>query len=482
MQSEHRLHPSAVLFASGQQLKNLALPLVLAVFGAGRSGGSWLVVLGILLAGTMLYALLQVLTFRYRFEANELVVRKGALFKSERHIPYARIQNLDVRQNVVHRLLRVVEVRVQTGGGKEPEAVLGAIRVAALDEMRHRVAAQRATPTDATVEPEHRVLVALPLRELVITGLVELRGVALIAAGLGVLWETVIEPMVDGIAAQPHFVRVVIAWFRGDVFDPMRIAASIGVLLAVIAALSVVWAIVRLYGFRLRKRDDNLQIEYGLFTRVTNAIPLRRIQSLTLRAGPLHRLVGRIAVDVETAGGTNGRSQAEHTRLAPILRPDALPALLDEVAPDLKLDDLEWQPLAPRAFRRVFQRSALFSIVLAALSAIVIGGWAFAVFAGLVVLAALHARGYVRHARWALDETVVAFRHGWLWRRTTVARLAKVQVVTVHESPFDRRNAMARLGVDTAGATVAIPFLPRETAVGLHATLATAAASTEFRW
>lgn len=481
---DHRLHPSAVLFSVAQQLKSLALPLVFSVFGANRYASNWIVVPAVFLGGTLLYGLLQYLAFRYRFESSELVVRKGVLFRSERHIPYARIQNLDVAQNVLHRLLRVVEVRVQTGAGNEPEAVLSALRRDALDEMRARVLGQRTAEQkrDEVATPAHRELLVLPLRELVITGLVELRGVALIAAGLGVLWEVVIEPMLDGLAEQPHLIRVLIAWFRGDVFDPLRIAAAIGVALVIIAGLSILWAIVRLHGFRLRFHGDDLQAEYGLLTRVTHTIPRRRIQSLTLREGLLHRLFGRVAVEVETAGGASGKSETERTRIAPVLRPVALPALLDEVAPDLRLDGLAWQPLAPGTARRMFKRSVVSAVVVAALSVIVLGVGAFALLGGLVTLAALYARAYARHARWALDDTVVAFRNGWLWRRTTVARLAKVQVVTVRESPFDRRVAMAQLCIDTAGATVAIPYLPRETAVRLHTTVAAAAAQTEFRW
>jgi membrane protein YdbS with pleckstrin-like domain len=82
---------------------------------------------------------------------------------------------------------------------------------------------------------------------------------------------------------------------------------------------------------------------------------------------------------------------------------------------------------------------------------------------------------------------VVVFRSGWLWRRVTVARVAKIQAVTWCESPFDRRAAMARIRVDTAGAgershRVNIPYLPRETARDLHHRLAARAAGAAFRW
>ena len=64
------------------------------------------------------------LTFRVRYEERDLVIRWGLLFRHERHVPYARIQNVDAVQNVFHRLFSVVEVRVETGGGKEEEARL----------------------------------------------------------------------------------------------------------------------------------------------------------------------------------------------------------------------------------------------------------------------------------------------------------------------------------------------------------------------
>jgi membrane protein YdbS with pleckstrin-like domain len=51
--------------------------------------------------------------------------------------------------------------------------------------------------------------------------------------------------------------------------------------------------------------------------------------------------------------------------------------------------------------------------------------------------------------------------------------LAKIQAVSRYESPFDRRAAMARVRVDTAGAgershRIDIPYLAREVADDLY--------------
>ena len=99
-----------------------------------------------------------------------------------------------------------------------------------------------------------------------------------------------------------------------------------------------------------------LRSEYGLFTRVMATIPLRRVQTLTIRETPLQRLVKRMSIRVDTAGGTatpEGGPKQPREALAPIIRRDAVPALVREVLPGIELDAIEWLPCtrgrSPRA-------------------------------------------------------------------------------------------------------------------------------------
>jgi membrane protein YdbS with pleckstrin-like domain len=92
----------------------------------------------------------------------------------------------------------------------------------------------------------------------------------------------------------------------------------------------------------------------------------------------------------------------------------------------------------------------------------------------------------VAHLGWAEGDEVVMLRSGWLWQQTILARVNKIQAVTMHESPFDRRAAMSGVRVDTAGAgelshRVDIPYLDQEVARRLAGRLAAFAATTAFR-
>jgi putative membrane protein len=458
-------------------------------------------------------ALMRYFTFRLRYEGTELVISSGILFRNERHVPYARIQNLDAVRNVAHRLFGVAEVRVETGGSKAPEATISVLHETVFEEMRRRIFAGRAevvaeapqvsTTNEATprsAEPEGgRTLLYLPLRELLLNGLLENRGMVIVAAAYGVLWEAGLfrsmwEQLTSGAYA-PGFLRDIIATVAaGRLPSVGRLAILlVGVvgLLLLVRLLSMAWSFLRLHEFRLTRVGEDLRTEYGLLTRVTTTVPLKRVQSLTVRESPLQRLVERMSVRVETAGGHGSHHdrQSNHARewLAPIIRRSAVPALVSDVLPGFDLDSVMWQPLHPRAFRRAIKPALLIAFITAA-PFVVWFGWIGLLILPITVPSLVTlAWSHVRRTHWAATEDALVFRHGWMWRQITVVPVAKIQVVGRIESPFDRRAAMAGVRVDTAGGMspvhrISIPYLARETAAMLYERLAAQTAQTALRW
>jgi putative membrane protein len=497
MPSEERLHPVSILFSFGRSLKAFALPglvgLVIAVRQPGPNLDAWMM---LFLIPAAVIAVVRYLSFHLRYEDDELVIRSGVVFRNERHIPYARIQNLDAVQNLFHRLLRVIEVRVQTGAGAEPEAIISVLPAAALDEMRRRVFARAATPQVGPGD-EERVLLQIPAGELLLHGFLVNRGMVVIGALYGILWQLGIsdrwfEPLAGDAVAQSGRAREAVeAIVRGDAISAGQIAIAVGavaVFLIVVRIVSMGWAVVRLYGFRLTQVAEDLRIEYGLFTRFTATVPLRRIQAVTISEGPLYRLFERVSVRVETAGGRTGQEGTANARewLAPLLRRNRLEPLLAEVM-RAETARSDWIPVHPGAFRRLVKRRVLLAVIVTAVTALAIGWRGLLVGVVAIPWSVLAARRYASHLGWAASGSVVAFRSGWLWRNTTIARMSRVQAVTLRESPFDRRAAMARVRVDTAGAhqrshRIDIPYLGREVAADLQLRLAAQAADTQFHW
>jgi putative membrane protein len=500
MPSENRLHPYSILFAFLTQIRLFVVPGIFVMMGSSSRGdGWWTPWMMLLIIPNAIVAVLRYVTFRYRYDESDMVIRSGLVFRKERHIPYARIQNIDAVQNLLHRLLHVVEVKVETGGGETAEARMSVLPMAAFHEMRAHVFAQHrdaSVDAPAVPKPPEAALLQLGTRELLLYGFIDNRGAVVVGAALGVLWEfglvdwlapDVFDGPVRGRGAVRNLIRDVIADVTVSIDRILIGIAVLGALLLLVRVLSMGWAAVRLHGFRLSLIDGDARTEYGLLTRVAATIPLRRIQTLSIRETPMHRLFTRVAVKADTAGGRveEGGRKTDREWLAPILRRPALPdfvrALLGHA-----YDAVDWRPVAPGAFRREVKGWLFVAALMFTGLAYLARWWAVPVLPLLILWAALCAHQTIKHLGWAITDEAVVFKRGWLWRRVVIVRFAKIQTVSIAESPFDRRTAMAAVHVDTAGASersvVHIPYLARDTAAALHARLAREAAQRQFKW
>ncbi|HEU4417713.1 MAG TPA: PH domain-containing protein, partial [Planctomycetota bacterium] len=191
-----RLHPWSWLFVLVTKLRPFLLPVVLLVFfGSGSTWELWGMSGAVVLAA---YALIYSLGFRYHLAGGELVVREGVLFRTERHIPLARVQSVVQRRNLLHRLFGVTELRLESSGGTRPEAVMNVIRAAEAERLERvlRSAAHAALPTAADTavavaapEPGSSTLFALGGGELLRLGLISSRGWIVVGIAFGLYWQ-----------------------------------------------------------------------------------------------------------------------------------------------------------------------------------------------------------------------------------------------------------------------------------------------------
>jgi putative membrane protein len=483
-----RLHGSSWLFVLTGSARQLVLPLIaLLVFGA-RGDDRWLgtpLVLTIFVAAMLIRALWHQWTFRYGFGPRGLVIRDGLIFRNVRQIEYPRIENIDTERGLLHRLLNVAQVRVQTSTGGKPEALISVLDLDAVQQMRQRVFADTRPTAEVAKAPQEPALLHLPPMELVRYGLIDNRGLILVAAGAGFLYEA-------------GFFRVdrefVDQWLRSSALSgieglgiAMQIMLALFVIFSALIAvrlLSVLLALITLHEFTLTRHDGDLRVRYGLLTKIALTLRTRRIQAVHQSESLLHRLFGRVSLDVDLAGDSGGDGEQRNpermkTRwLAPVCPTTAAPTLIASALPVFDpAAPPDWQPLAPGARLRIFRRSALLSLlIVAGPTWWYMHGAAVFCFPIVMALAWMHAHLYVKYTRWSLERDVLLFRSGWLTRRLTIVPRDRVQSLNVSASPFDRRRHMASLSVDTAGgsaraAGVHIRYLPADVARRLAAEL-----------
>lgn len=499
---ERRLHPLSWLFATAQAVKGLIVPLVVLLLASGGSNLELLAAVFVIPATAS--AVLQYVVFRYQLAEDELIVRDGVLTRRERHIPYARIQNIDLVRNPLHRMLNVALVRIETASGDRPEAVIRVLSLDAIDDMRscvfkdRRDAASQAPGT--TQNPRADIVLQLRSQELMRLGIVSNKGLVVVSAALGLLWqqgqwwdpEDLVEQYLES------------EWVAETLSNTPVVTGVVALAVVVLGAvlvlrvLSIAWFLVQLHGFTLRRRDGNIRAEYGLFTKISRSIPASRVQSLTAIESPLHRWFGRQSIELRTVGGggddpsagpENAAPKAKSQWLAPMVATARVPQLLKEVLPEVEIEAVAWTPLARRSWLRILRRWLVVVGGGAMLGAVLFGSWTatLAWSASGSLLALAHARLYVKHAAYSLTPWGIAFKSGWWDRTTKIVRYSKIQTIARGETPFDRRSGMASVRIDTAGAerighTIDIPFLDADVATAVAQRISNESSQHAFRW
>jgi len=412
--------------------------LIIGVFGGGsRSMGSLavLLLLGMVLVG--IWEAAAVRAYEYRLDADTFDISSGVVSRREREIPFDRIQNVDIAQNVLQRTLGIAEIRLETaGGGGDSEARLQYVsrqEATRLQELISRRKQGDVSERDPGASDD--LLFELDGRELGVLGFTS-ANVRL----LGLLGGLIV--IASPVAAERISPRLGLLLLLGPAFAV--------VVLVLLWIGSGVQAVLRYYGFRLYRHDEELRYKRGLLQQYDGTIPLSKIQTLMIRENLLARSVGYGSLAIETAGYAPGQSDNVEAAV-PIAQRDRVFELARTIE-DIGYPKFERPPKRAR-----LRYVARYTIVVALLTAIA-GGihfWTdFLPFwyatAGSWVLVPVAAHLKWKNIGYALDGKYVIARVGFWTRRTTIVPYYRVQTLSSAQSIFQRRRDLATLLVDTA--------------------------------
>ena len=291
-EAPQRLHPLSLLFGLASAARPWVFPALLLLFAS--RGQPWFL---LAFFPAAIGAVVKYLSFRYRMGPEEMVIREGILTRNERHIPYARIQNIDLVQNPLHRMLNVALVRLETASGGKPEAVIRVLSLDAVDEMRSRVFrdGKRTDPAhampglaaaDAAAPPP---LFRMSLGDLLLYGLMSNKGMVVVAAAFGLIWQLdLLDENWERWTAQARALLPQSVDRDGLVMGSLLAGAGLITALVLLKLLSVAWAVFKFHGFSLSRSGDDLRTRYGLLTWISTTIPRHRIQLLSTRRTLLH--------------------------------------------------------------------------------------------------------------------------------------------------------------------------------------------------
>ncbi|MQA77446.1 MAG: PH domain-containing protein [Streptosporangiales bacterium] len=447
-----RLSARSLVVDPIKRLGTFALPLAAAFVISGHFTVDRAAYYG--LAGGLLsiaYSLIRWATFRYALHDNRLDITSGLLARKSRSIPLDRIRGVDLTASPMHRLMRLVVVRVDAaagGTGRADEGVLDAVTAAEGARLRRLLLARRSAAPAADAEaPEvaqvpgrddqPRTVLARVRRSWFLMS--PLTGAYLFAplALLGTIWGWVAQS--DTIGQRQ--VQGAAAWL---VADPWLVGfAALAFLVLGFPIASVAMTALLNWDFTVRGTPDALELERGLLTRRHVTLERRRLRGWELVEALPARMVraGRLRALVTGIGAESHHSRAELLPVAPVERAYALAVTTVGARP-------ETLTAHPRAAlrRRLFRAIVPWTVL--AIAAFATGAPEAGVpLLALALLGIPLGVDRYRSLGHAYDGELVSVRGGSWSRRTVVLQRRAVVGWQVRQTIFQRRQQVATLVV-----------------------------------
>lgn len=371
---KRRVH-HAYIWLGGIRAGLLSL-LIIGISGAGAlgelfdEGGFDLVSMGLsagLLAGFAVFVVvvfvglgigLRALAYKhlwYELDASELSVYSGILSKKRTHVPYQKIQSVDLKATLVKRVLGLCDVVVDTAGGAANKAVvipyLSKQDAQTLQRELYTLKAEVAPAPEAPAPggqgasaanfapPSGQPLYAgappvaesnvldigsqawnefggvfasgpvdmeapsyeygLTNKEIVLAGMSNSSGVVGGIVGAAVSGIALVAPMLAAVGTYVPDAYDSAAYFVTDAFMGGALGSLLPVaLLAVVGIALVIWVIASLAtciqygGFRARRRGTRIEVELGLLQHNSITLDVERVQSVVVKQSFVRRIFG----------------------------------------------------------------------------------------------------------------------------------------------------------------------------------------------
>ena len=472
-----RLHPLFLLTGLGGVAKGIWGMFAASAWFAAQGRWRLAILFAVLVAVTSIVGLLvQWWTLEYRVGGNQIRIDSGLLHRKSRAIPFERIQDVDIVQGPVQRLLGLAQVRFETGGsaGGKEQGVLHTVALERAEALRAQVRELRSPVAEEQVtdEPvaESVPLYAMDNRRLLIAGLFNF-SLAVLAALFGVS-----QTFGDLIGFDPFSRRF---WAQAlTLSEPLRqlimahavltaIAGAI-VLLLLGAATGIVRTVLRDYGFRIDRGAGGLRRRRGLLTLTDVTLPLKRAQAALVMTGPVRRAFGWFELKLQNLA-QDERGAGDHV-IAPLARAKEVETLIGELGWPVAPASGEWRPIS-RAYLIMFLISMVPLVFIALAQSL------FLPLLGLAALALILGASTIRilawpRTRYALDGANLFVEAGWWRQRRLILPIAKVQSADVTDTALSRLFGVATVRLGIAGGSGfsdhAVPALRRDTAVALR--------------
>lgn len=415
------------LFTSSGGLQQLNLLIISSVFFA---------VLGL----SSIYSYLYWRNFDFSLSEDCVNISHGVIKRNEREIPLSRVQNVDVTRNLIHRILGIAIVKLETAGGQTTEASFKYIDLEKSEEIKKIIREKKSKEASEKTEDEGKE------REL----LYSINNSELLLLGATAVDEKVLLLLLGLFGFSAGSLAPVLEEANVALVPGLSLVFVLG--LAVVFITNFVSTIMRYYDYRLWREKDTLEYERGLFNRSEGGIPLGKLQKLVIEDNPLKRAIDRASLNIETAGYSRQTTAEKGPELAiPIATRKSIIEFAEEID---DVEKFELENIPERSLKRYFTRYMILSGLICLGLYLGLDYFSYIIPLGLLGVSGLAASLKWMHKGYAETENHFIVRNGFWKRETVMVPYYRTQNVITTAKVSQRLWDLSTVTVDIAGSSL----------------------------
>lgn len=298
------------------------------------------------IASYIILAIYQVLYYKcsgYELNDNEIICVKGVLFKKKSILEYKKIHAINSKQNIIEKIFGISILQIDSGSTNtakvaeiqiiEDDSVVNELMrvVKAKQNNEEVILSQNEGDEEKENEKTNKVIESIynfdSKRKVIYTA-------------LHVAWFVV----GGGIALFFGVIAMLTLLILKEMELPLFLLILGGVLL-VIAIISIfsfvlglIGSIIAYYDFKLTKNKNNIEVSYGLVTKINNTFKYDKIKAIRISQSLIQKIFGFVTVRVEVIGYTLQTSSNNQTEaigmLIPLCKKSELNTILENLLPD----------------------------------------------------------------------------------------------------------------------------------------------------
>jgi uncharacterized membrane protein YdbT with pleckstrin-like domain len=281
-------------------------------------------------------------TFYLDEKDEEFIINEGVLSKTKTVVGLDKIQQINITQSLLQRIIGVYGLEIDTAGsGKEEGKIKAVSHELALALKARLLQNEKKTPafSEETSESSNVVSEQKPFMEI---GFLTLLKVGITSNYMKSFW-LIFVFIVTAYDNIRHFVNYddikseKIDSFIGERLALTSIALVVIFFITVILIVNLIRVIVKFFGYRITKQSGSLLLSFGLINTKSTIIKPEKVQIVTLTQNYFQKKMNILGIKIKQATGGDrmekGKKQAVEIPGCDATERDAILKLLYDIVP-----------------------------------------------------------------------------------------------------------------------------------------------------